>query len=90
MVNMMESAESGSKTGERKGHFYVDRDYRIADHNCGTYGATMIKKAMPWYKRAFDFTNFGRIFGTGFAPYTYGTSGTVAPIVLHKGSYSQD
>ncbi len=90
MVEMMESAENGSKTGERKGHYYIDHNYNITNHNCGTYGATMIKKAMPWYRRALDFTNLGRFFGTGFSIYTYGTPGMNTPIVLRKGEYSKD
>lgn len=89
MVKMMESAESGSKTGERKGHYYIDHDYRISDHNCGTYGATMIKKAMPWWKKALDVTTLGRIFGSGFPQYTYGNASMNTPLVLRWGSYSR-
>ena len=72
----MESAESGSKAGERKGHYYIDHDYRIADHNCGTYGATTIKKAMPWYRFS------------GFGPYTYGTPGGIHQYWGGIGEYS--
>lgn len=46
MNKMMESAE----TGNRKNGYYINKDYNILSHNCGTYGVDMINKATPWYK----------------------------------------
>lgn len=73
---MMDSAESG----DRDKGYYVNSDYRILDHNCGTYAADMIKAALPWW-------NTG-----GFSPYTMGTPSMVAPSVPSalKGEYSRE
>lgn len=46
MNKMMESAENG----DRKNGYYINKDYNILSHNCGTYGVDMINKATPWYK----------------------------------------
>lgn len=73
MVQMMESAESG----DREKGYYVNSDYRILDHNCGTYAADMIKASLPWY-------DYG-----GFSLYTMGTPSMVAPSSLLFGEYSQ-
>lgn len=72
MVDLMKSAESGDK----KNGFYINSKYRLLDHNCGTYGVDLIKKAMPWYKFS------------GIGPYTVGTPSTVAPMWGGKGTYS--
>lgn len=69
----MESAESNN----RENGFYTNHDYRLLDHNCGTYGADMIKRAMPWYKLS------------GFGPYTLGTSSMVAPMWGTTGKYKK-
>lgn len=72
LVNMMNSAE----TNNRDTGFYVNSDYRILDHNCGTYAADMLKKALPWYSTG------------GFDLYTMGTPGMVAPnSSLFKGEW---
>lgn len=73
MVSLMESAESNN----RKNGFYVDSDYRILDHNCGTYGADMIKESMPWYKFS------------GFGGYSWGVPNSLAPYWGTSGSYTK-
>ena len=45
MNELMQSAE----TNDRRNGYYVNRDYRILDHNCGTYGCDLIRKSLPWY-----------------------------------------
>ena len=62
MIKLMQSAERN-----RPDSFYQNRNYNILDHNCGTYGADLIKKSMPWYKFS------------GFGPYSWGTPGGVEP-----------
>ena len=63
MVGLMQSAEQNQDDS-----YYHNRNYAIVDHNCGTYAADLIKKALPWYKIA------------GFSPYTIGTPSMVAPM----------
>lgn len=74
MRELMESAESNN----RKTGFYVNSDYRILDHNCGTYGADMIKEAMPWYKFS------------GFGEYSWGVPDSLAPYWGTSGSYTTE
>jgi hypothetical protein len=73
MIDLMESAE----TNDRENGFYTNHDYRLLDHNCGTYGADMIKKSMPRFKFS------------GFMPYTAGTPSMVAPMWGTSGTYEE-
>lgn len=73
MIELMKNAE----TNDRKNGFYTNHNYRILDHNCGTYGADMIKKSMPLFKFS------------GFAPYTAGTPSMVSPILGTSGTYKE-
>ena len=73
MIKLMESAE----TNNRENSFYTNRDYNLLDHICGTHGADMIKKAMPWYKLS------------GFGLYTLGTPSMVAPMWGTTGEYKK-
>lgn len=73
MVHMMESAESNN----RSNGYYLDDDYDIVDHNCGTYGASMIKDAMPTFK------------WSGFGPHSFGTPGGMHPYGAVEGSYER-
>ena len=74
MEEMMKSAE----TNNREKGYYVNSDYRILDHNCGTYAADMIKKSMPWYKFS------------GFGLYTWGTPSGAAPYWGGTGKYKNE
>lgn len=74
MIKLMKSAE----TNNREKGFYTNSDYRIIDHNCGTYAADMIKQSMPWY-------NSG-----GFSLYTFGTPSGVAPKGVKIGEYKKE
>ncbi len=71
MIKLMQSAESG----DRENGFYVNTPYRILDHNCGTYGAAILKRSMPWYKFS------------GFGPYTWGTPHGIVPYWGPTGEY---
>lgn len=68
----MKSAE----TNDRKNGFYTNTPYRILDHNCGTYGADIIKKSMPWNKFS------------GFGLYSWGRPAGVAPYWGRTGKFS--
>ena len=72
MIKLMKSAE----TNDRKNGFYTNTPYRILDHNCGTYGADIIKKSMPWNKFS------------GFGPYSWGRPAGVAPYWGGTGKFS--
>ena len=74
LVSLMESAEKN-----RPNSFYQNREYNILDHNCGTYAADMLKKAVPWWA----------IVGR-FGLYTHGTPSMVEPIIGTKGSYTSN
>lgn len=75
MIQMMKSAESGN----RKKGFYINKDYRILDHNCGTYGADMIDKSLPWLDRG------------KFGIYTFGRPGNLHPLFdRYTQSYTDD
>ena len=74
MTELMKSAE----TNDRKNGFYTNSDYGIVGHNCGTYGADVIKKSMPWYKLS------------GFGLYSFGTPSSVAPSRGKTGEYENE
>lgn len=71
MIQLMKSAEANN----RKNSFYTNHNYRILDHNCGTYAADLIKKSMPLKKLS------------GFGPYTIGTPSLVAPLWGETGKF---
>ena len=72
MIEMMESAEKDKDNG-----FYRNKDYNILTHNCGTYAADMIKKALPGLQTG------------GFQLVTHGTPSYVAPSSKLVGKYKQ-
>lgn len=74
MIKLMESAESG----DRDNGYYINSDYRILDHNCGTYGCDLIKKTVPWYRKF------------SLPIYSFGTPSQVGmSIAAPSGSYKQ-
>lgn len=74
LVDLMKSAE----TNDRENGFYVNHDYRILGHNCGSYAADMLKKAMPWFKFS------------GFGPYSWGQPGGMEPYFTKRGIFKQE
>lgn len=46
MKKLMQSAESN----DRDTGYYVNTDYRVPDHNYGTYAASLIRNSLPWLK----------------------------------------
>lgn len=65
MKELMNSAEKGNG-------FYTNTDYRILDHNCGTYGCDLLSKSTPWYLK------------WKFGPYSSGTSSMVRRTISGK------